>query len=86
MQRRLAELAAHGEHRIGHHHQRQQLEAVQGGIQPEVVAELPEADGGGQQQQEGGQGEAGKGGKRAPKAGPLAADGEAELAGGGPRQ
>ncbi len=52
--RRLAELAAHGEHRIGDHHQRQQLEAVQGGIEPDVVAELAQTDGGGQQQQEGG--------------------------------
>ncbi|MNQ83943.1 hypothetical protein D3C85_990490 [compost metagenome] len=38
LQHRLAELAAHGEHGIRHHHQRQQLEAVQGPIQPEVIA------------------------------------------------
>ncbi len=82
----LAELAAHGEHRIGHHHQRQQLEAVQGGIEPDVVAELAETNGGGQQQQEGGEGEAGEGSQRSAKPGPLATDGKAELAGGGARQ
>ncbi|MNY14301.1 hypothetical protein D3C86_1474710 [compost metagenome] len=55
---------------------------MQGGIQPEVVAELPEADGGDQQQQERGQGETRKGGERPSKACPMATDGEAELAGG----
>jgi len=82
----LAELAAHGEHRIGHHHQRQQLEAVQGGIQPEVVAQLAEADGRRQQQQEGGQGKADEGRQGAAQSRPLATDGEAELAGGRARQ
>ncbi len=78
--------AAHGEHRIGDHHQRQQLEAVQGGIEPDVVAELAQTDGGGQQQQEGGEGETGEGGQCPSEPGPLAADGKAELAGGGARQ
>ncbi len=59
---------------------------MQGGIEPDVVAELAEANGGGQQQQKGGEGETGEGGQRPTEPGPLAADGKAELAGGGARQ
>ena len=43
-----AELAAHGEHRIGHHDQRQQLEAVQGRIKPQIGSQLADTDRGSQ--------------------------------------
>ena len=71
---------------IRHHDERQQLEAVQGGVQPEVARKLTQTDGGRQQQQEGGEGKADEGGQGAADAGTVATDGKAELAGGRTRQ
>ena len=41
---RGTELTTHGEHRIGHHDERQQLEAVQRRIEPQIAAQLADAD------------------------------------------
>lgn len=38
------ELTTHGEHRIGHHDERQQLEAMQRRIKPQIAAQLTDTD------------------------------------------